>query len=117
MKRIPIYAAVCIFLMTVMWAGLSLSAGSEEEIGKTLYTGKCQICHGIKGDGKGSAAAYLNIQPADFTDPRFWETHKEKEIADSIENGKGEMPAFDLKPDEVKVLIDYITHSFKPANK
>ena len=115
MKRIPLYAAVCLFLMTVVWAGLS--AGSEEDTGKSLYAGKCQICHGIKGDGKGSAAAYLGTQPADFTDSKFWETHNEKEIANAIENGRGEMPAFELKPDEVKNLIDYITHVFKPPKK
>ena len=115
MKKIPVYAAACIFLMTVMWAGLS--AGSEEDTGKNLYTGKCQICHGVKGDGKGSAAAYLSTQPADFTSPKFWETHNDKQISDAIENGRGEMPAFDLKPDEIKAIIDYVTHTFKPEKK
>jgi mono/diheme cytochrome c family protein len=117
MKKIPVYAAACIFLMTVVWAGFS--AGSEEDTGKDLYlyTGKCQICHGIKGDGKGSAAAYLGTQPANFTDSKFWETHNEKEIADAIVNGKGEMPAFDLKTDDIKALIDYITHAFKLQKK
>jgi mono/diheme cytochrome c family protein len=115
MKKIPVSAAVCIFLMTVVWAGIS--AGSQEDTGKNLYNSKCQICHGVKGDGKGSAATYLSTQPADFTSPKFWETHNEKEISDAIDNGRGEMPAFDLKPGEVKAVIDYITHAFKPQKK
>jgi mono/diheme cytochrome c family protein len=115
MKKIPVRAAVCIFLMTVMWAGLS--TGSEEDTGKDLYNSKCQICHGVKGDGKGSAATYLNTQPADFTSPKFWDTHNDKQISDAIENGRGEMPAFDLKPGEIKAITDYITHTFKPEKK
>jgi mono/diheme cytochrome c family protein len=113
MKKIPICAAACIFLMTVVWAGFS--EGSEE-LGKNLYNSKCQICHGIKGDGKGSAAAYLSTQPVDFTSPKFWETHNEKQISDAIENGRGEMPAFDLKPDDTKAIIDYIA-TFNPQKK
>jgi cytochrome c5 len=111
MKKILISIA-CIFLITVVWTGLS--AGSGEDTGKNLYAGKCQICHGVKGDGKGSAAAYLSTKPADFTSPKFWETHNDKEISDAIVNGRGEMPAFDLKPDDTKAVIDYITHAFKP---
>jgi mono/diheme cytochrome c family protein len=115
MKKIPVCAAACIFLMTVMWAGLS--AGNEEHTEKNLYNSKCRICHGAKGDGKGSAAAYLSIQPADFSSPKFWETHNYKQISDAIENGRGEMPAFDLKPDEIKAIIDYVSHTFKPEKK
>ena len=115
MKRIPVYAAACLFLMTVVWAGLS--AGSEEDTGKNLYASKCQICHGAKGDGKGSAAAYLSMPPADFTGLKFWDTHNDKQISNAIENGRGEMPAFDLKPDEIKAIIAYVSHAFKPEKK
>ena len=115
MQRFSVCAAACIFLMSVLWAGVS--AGSEEDTGKKLYTSKCQICHGVKGDGKGSAAAYLNVQPADFTSPKFWETHDDKQISDAIVNGRGEMPAFDLKPDNTKAITDYIVHAFKPQKK
>jgi mono/diheme cytochrome c family protein len=115
MKRIPVCAAVCVFLITAGWAGMS--AGSEEDTGKNLYNSKCVICHGVKGDGKGSAAAYLSMNPANFTSPKFWETHNNKQISDAIENGRGEMPAFDLKPDEIKAIIDYVTQTFRPGKK
>ncbi len=115
MKKIPTYAAAGIFMVTAfLWSGISVG---EVEKGKQLYMDKCQLCHGVKGDGKGHAAAFLNSKPADFTNPKFWEKEDEKKMAETIENGRGEMPAFDLKPDGMKALIDYITHNFKPQNK
>jgi cytochrome c5 len=115
MKKVSvnILAGIC-FITAVLWIGTSVGA---EDNGKDLYTSKCQLCHGVKGDGKGSGAAYLGAQPADFTSHQFWETHTEKDISDAIQNGRGEMPAFDFKPDELKAIIDYITHTFKPEKK
>jgi mono/diheme cytochrome c family protein len=34
--------------------------------GKTLYAQNCAACHGVKGDGKGDAAAFLLPHPRDF---------------------------------------------------
>jgi cytochrome c5 len=115
MKKISIniLAGIC-FITAVLWIGTSTGA---EDNGKKLFTSKCQLCHGIKGDGKGSGAAYLGVHPADFTSRKFWETHTEKDISNAIQNGRGEMPAFDLKPDELKAIIDYITQTFKPEKK
>jgi cytochrome c5 len=115
MKKVSIniLAGIC-FMTVVLWIGTSIGA---EDNGKDLYASKCQLCHGVKGNGKGSAAAYLGAQPADFTSHEFWETHTEKDISNTIQNGRGEMPAFDFKPDELKAIIDYITHTFKPEKK
>jgi mono/diheme cytochrome c family protein len=101
-------------VIAVLWSGISMA---EVDKGKQLYISKCQLCHGAKGNGNGTAAAFLNSKPADFTDPKFWEKGDEKKMAEAIENGKGEMPSFDLKPEEMKALIDYITNSFKPQTK
>ena len=112
MKKIFFYTMTGIFLVTgLLWT--QVFAGGEEDKGKSLYKQKCQMCHGKNGDGKGSAATFLNVPPADFTDPSFWKDHDNKEISESIENGKGEMPGFNLKPDELKAIIDYISHAFK----
>lgn len=101
-------------VIAVLWSGISIA---EVDKGKQLYISKCQLCHGVKGDGKGRAAAYLGSKPADFTDPKFWEKQDEKKVAEAIENGKGEMPSFDLKPEEMKALIDYLSNSFRPQTK
>ena len=116
MKRVPVYIVAGMLLITaVLWT--TISSADEGAKGKVLYGEKCVICHGIKGDGKGSAAAFLNSSPADFTDRTFWGKNDEKQIEDTIRNGKGEMPAFELTPDELKSVIAYITHTFKPLNK
>ena len=115
MTKIPMCAVVVMFtVIAILWSGISMG---EIDKGKQLYTNKCQLCHGVRGDGKSHAAAFLNSKPADFTDPKFWEKEDDKKMAEAIENGKGEMPAFNLKPEEMKALIDYITNSFKPQTK
>ncbi len=114
MKKVAINSIAGIFLVTaVLWTGIS---AGEDDKGKMLYTSKCQLCHGIKGDGNGRAAAYLGSKPADFTDPKFWRENDDKKITHIIENGQDEMPAFELKPEEMKALIGYL-HSFNPSAK
>jgi len=114
MKKITINpVAGILFVAAVLWAGISMG---EDDKGKMLYTSKCQLCHGIKGDGNGRAASYLGSKPADFTDPKFWKENDDKKIAHTIENGQDEMPAFELKPEEMKALIDYL-HTFNAPAK
>lgn len=88
--------------------------GQDEGQGRKIYNEKCQFCHGIKGNGDGPAAASLNPRPADFRGPNVWRKYDEKQMTDIVRNGKGMMPAFDLKPDEVKAVLDYIARTFKP---
>lgn len=39
--------------------------------GREIYTAKCAVCHGEKGDGKGPGAVNLPLKPADLTDPKM----------------------------------------------
>jgi cytochrome c oxidase cbb3-type subunit 3 len=106
-----------IVLLTVLLAAIHLRpagvSGRDDEQGRKIYNEKCQFCHGTKGNGDGPAAASLSPKPADFNNPKFWQEFDEKKMNDLIRSGRGMMPAFDMKPDEVKAVIDYITHSFK----
>ncbi len=90
------------------------SAGQDVEQGRNIYNEKCQFCHGIKGNGDGPAAASLSPKPANFNDRNVWQKYDEKKMSEIIRNGKGMMPAFDLKPDEIKAVIDYIARTYKP---
>lgn len=114
MKRISIYVVVGLFL-GINLMGIDPVRGDEYAQGKKLYSNKCQICHGVKGDGNGPAASALSPKPANFADPKFWQGDIDKKITDTIENGHGMMPAFDLKPGEIKDIINYLRHAFKPT--
>ncbi len=41
------------------------------ERGKTVYAQNCLPCHGVKGDGKGDAAAFLLPKPRNFVQANF----------------------------------------------
>jgi mono/diheme cytochrome c family protein len=39
--------------------------------GKEIFTAKCALCHGEKGDGKGPGSTNLALKPADLTDGKM----------------------------------------------
>jgi cytochrome c5 len=112
MKQILVYALTGIFIVTLLSFAYSAETGKDER-GKNLYSNKCQMCHGIKGDGNGPAASAFSPGPADFTNPKFWQNNSENKIADTIKNGMGAMPPFNLESDEIKAIIKYMSHTFK----
>ena len=104
--------------LLALFAGMILGApqgiGADRyERGKALFLGKCQLCHGASGEGNGPAAAAYNPRPVNFTDPNFWKDNPEKKITEAITKGFKIMPPVDLKPDEIKAVIEYLEHAFK----
>jgi mono/diheme cytochrome c family protein len=83
--------------------------------GQGIYASKCAMCHGADGKGNGPAAAALSPPPMDFNTTSFWQNTSKAKIAATIENGKGQMPASDLSPSQLKAVIDYMTQAFKPG--
>ena len=112
MGKLFLSVLLSVLITLVFWSGKK-SHGDEYNRGKDLYDGKCRICHGANGKGDGPAAPALNPSPANFTDPKFWRNNAVKKIEDTLHNGKGAMPAFRLNQDEVKAVIDYMSHAFK----
>jgi mono/diheme cytochrome c family protein len=103
-------AGVLAFFMIVL-AGAQGGAASDS--GKRVYEDKCALCHGRNGKGDGPAAAALSPRPADFNSSKFWQSTSDKKIADTIRNGHGVMPAFNLTADQIQAVIDYLKQSFK----
>ena len=84
---------------------IALQAGPASD-GGDLFKQKCSMCHGA--DGKG----YSALKTPDFTDPKVQASLTDKEIVETIKNGrKGTaMPAFadKLSDDQVHSLVTYI---------
>ena len=112
MKKILLWVMAGILLGTVFSRAESFAA-SEIDRGKKLYNDKCHICHGKLGDGNGPGGVAFSPRPANFTDPKFWQKFNDAMIAETIKNGHGMMPAFNLTPDQIKAVIDYMEHTFK----
>jgi mono/diheme cytochrome c family protein len=120
MKRIGLSIRISLLLRIVLFVLVSVTSASggddnASNQGKRLYTQKCQLCHGLKGNGDGPAAAAFNPGPADFAAPSFWETYDEKAITGILEKGRGQMPAFGLTSEETQAIINYMSHTFKPG--
>jgi mono/diheme cytochrome c family protein len=115
MKKILIAVLIATFFGgTLLWA--QNSEKGEYERGKGIYSNNCQICHGANGKGDGPAAASFSPSPANFTGPNLWKGKDvDKTITDAVENGHGMMPPIALKANEIKAVIHYISHTFKPG--
>jgi mono/diheme cytochrome c family protein len=100
-------------MLTPLLSSVVDARGDEYATGRSLYEEKCMICHGANGKGDGPAASGFSKKPADFTQAKVWEGDAEKKIAETIRKGHGPMPAFRLTPDEIKAIIDYMSHAFK----
>lgn len=82
-----------------------LQAGPSPD-GADLFQKKCSMCHGA--DGKG----YPALKTPDFTDPKVQASLKDKEIIETIKNGKKgtAMPSFadKLSDEQINSLVTYI---------
>lgn len=103
-----VVAAASLALGTMSFAAASSTNTAQ------LFKSKCSMCHGV--DGKGFSA----IHTPDFTSPKWQTATSDKEIKETIINGKKgtAMPAFGnkLKPEEIQALVHYI-RSFNSAKK
>jgi len=78
--------------------------------GKKIFLNQCARCH---RNGEGGAVAMIGMVP-NLTDSAWQAKMNDAQIANTIMNGKGKMPAFGklLREREVKALVQYI-RSFK----
>jgi mono/diheme cytochrome c family protein len=90
--------------------------------GREIYTAKCLVCHGEKGDGKGPGAAALTPTPGDFTDRKmvaemagnYWVWRvSEGGLVEPFKSKKSAMPAWknELSMNDRWAVIAY-AHTF-----
>ncbi|MDQ2856304.1 MAG: cytochrome c [Acidobacteriota bacterium] len=73
-----------------------------------LYNRHCSDCHGKDGRAKGFKAKAKGTR--NLTDPQWQERVSDERIFNSINNGKGHMPAFGKKLSEAEIdsLVQYV---------
>jgi mono/diheme cytochrome c family protein len=108
--RKSLYCILGGLLLMVTGASSICAQGDIVSSGKALYEKNCVMCHGNKGDGNGPASAVLTTRPANFTNPGFWQTDVEKKVFETLKSGRGLMPAFNLKTEEVQSIIEYLKY-------
>lgn len=91
--------------------------------GRRLYTGHCETCHGIYGDGKGNAAIIgkFNPMPRDFTDNKIMSKKSDGMLYYSISKGVHGTRMFAreeiMPPNQRWAVIHYIRTFAKPQGK
>ena len=105
-----------LFLLSA--GALVLAAGlyaADQPDAAAIFKQKCSMCHGP--DGKGFAA----IKTPDFTDPKVQASLTDKQIQETIENGKKDtpMPPFKdkLKDDEIQAMVKFMWCSCTRTNR
>jgi len=90
--------------------------------GGAFYNANCATCHGVKGDGNGPRAYFINPRPRDFVDPGSRASLNRPVIYASTSMGKigTEMPAWSkvLTDQEVADVAEYVFTKFiRPGGK
>jgi cytochrome c5 len=110
------FIGIVLMSITISLGAISTVGGSEYNRGKDVFDSNCTLCHGKDGAGDGPAAAGFTPRPADFTSSKFWKRKDiDQVITKTIRNGHGPMPPIDLTSEQIKTVIDYISHAFKPG--
>jgi mono/diheme cytochrome c family protein len=98
--------------------GLPLPASlkGDAAAGRRFYDANCATCHGVKGDGKGPRAYFINPKPRNFLTDASREQLNRPAIYAGVSAGRlgSEMPAWDkvLAPQEIANVSEYVFRAF-----
>jgi mono/diheme cytochrome c family protein len=84
--------------------------------GEKIYMANCFTCHGVKGDGQGPRAYFINPKPRNFTDKSFKFAFNRPAIYTAVHDGRlgAEMPAWSkvLSDQEIADVSEYVFRRF-----
>ncbi len=75
-------------LMLAGWLGASDAMAQDVAAGQSLYTAKCQACHGRTAKGDGPAARALPKPPRDMSTATYWDGVTDAQFAQLVRSGK-----------------------------
>lgn len=95
---------------------LPLGLRGDATAGRMFYDANCATCHGVKGDGAGPRAYFINPKPRIFTSTESRAMLNQPAIYAGVSAGKrgSEMPAWDkvLTPQEIANVSAYVFRAF-----
>jgi mono/diheme cytochrome c family protein len=95
---------------------LPLGLHGDAAAGRKFYDANCATCHGVKGDGQGPRAYFINPKPRIFTSAESRALLNRPAIYAGVSAGSlnSEMPAWDkvLSPQEIANVAEYVFRSF-----
>ena len=108
----------CIRVMSILYLLTpALSVYGEVEEGKTIFFEHCMECHGIKGDGRGPIAPYLEETPANLLAQKT-QTEPDEALFEIIKYGAHlEMPSWEgiLSDQEIWKVVKYLRNLNPPS--
>jgi len=97
--------------LTFLSAAFMLAQSGKEQAstGEALFQQQCVGCHGP--DGHAQTELGKKLGAADLSSDAI-QQQADSQLAKTVKDGKGKMPAFDrkLKEDEIHTVITYIRH-------
>ena len=98
-------AVAAAFLLSSPPGSRALGAAAYD--GEDIFRARCSICHGVDGAGKTARGKKLKVP--DLRSSEVQELSDE-ELAETVSDGKGEMPAFGKKlgPEKIQQVVSYL---------
>ena len=109
-------AAAAALVKVDMKLALPQGLRGNADAGHTFYDANCATCHGVKGDGQGPRAYFINPKPRSFIDAQSRAMLNRPALYAGVAAGKRgtEMPAWDkvLTPQQLADVSEYLFASF-----
>ncbi len=102
-----------------MTAGLPNGLKGDPKRGGAFYNANCATCHGLRGDGAGPRAYFINPKPRNFVADESRARYNRLALYAAISEGKlgTEMPAWSkvATPQQMADVAEYVFRSFVQA--
>ncbi|MGI9102484.1 MAG: c-type cytochrome [Terriglobales bacterium] len=103
MKNVMIKASLLVLVAALVLPAFSMAA----DTGPELFASKCAMCHGKTGAGDTAMGKNLKLRDLSSADVQ---KASDKELKDTINKGKGKMPAYGSKLSDPQIddLVKFI---------
>jgi mono/diheme cytochrome c family protein len=116
MKKSMLVILAGVVLVSTAFGDTGKKAAGKVAAGQKSFMMHCAVCHGQNADGQSQMTSVFSTPIPDYRSPKV-QALTDSEIADTIMNGKGQMPAVaGVDASEIPGLVAYV-RSFAPKKK